>query len=70
MQTNMLSNRRTLLKSGVALAGLAAIAACSPAPAPTAATTPAAPADPVVATKFGKVKGFIEDGVLGFKGVR
>jgi para-nitrobenzyl esterase len=70
MESNMLSSRRALLKSGVALAGFGVIAACSPAPAPTTAAAPAAPADPIVATKFGQVKGFVEDGVLGFKGVR
>jgi len=71
MQSNMIGSRRALLKSGVALVGLAAIAACSPAKTETAtAPTPVAPADPVVATKFGKVKGYVEDGILGFKGVR
>jgi para-nitrobenzyl esterase len=61
------ANRRAMLKGGVAVLALTALAACEKAPAPAAAV---APADPVVATKFGKVKGKLEDGISVFKGVR
>ncbi len=72
MGIGQFNHRRAFLKAGVALAAIAAagggLAACSKAE--PAATSPAAPAAPVAATKFGKVKGFVEDGVSVFKGVR
>lgn len=68
-------SRRALLKASVAVIALAttggALAACgesAPAkPEPVAATPDA---NPVVATKYGPVKGKFEDGVATFKGVR
>jgi para-nitrobenzyl esterase len=57
------NSRRTLLKAGVALAAIAGLAACTRA-------TEALAGDPVAETKYGKVKGRIEDGVKVFKGVR
>ncbi len=67
-------SRRAVLKASVAMMAFAGaggvLAACSEKPADTAATTPAADANPVVATKYGQVKGFTEDGVSVFKGVR
>jgi para-nitrobenzyl esterase len=71
MDMTLPGSRRALLKAGVAFAGLAAtgaLGACSPSPTPAASTTPAG--DPIVQTTAGKVRGFVEDGVLGFKGVR
>lgn len=65
-----INNRRAVLKAGVGLAALAGagglISACSEKPAETAAVN----ANPVVATKFGQVKGQLEDGIAVFKGVR
>ena len=67
-------SRRAVLKASVAMMAFAGaggvLAACSEKPADPAATTPAADANPVVATKYGQVKGFTEDGVSVFKGVR
>jgi para-nitrobenzyl esterase len=71
---NPISNgsRRAVLKAGVAMMAFAgaggALAACSPKPAEPVAA--AEDTSPVVATKYGKVKGFVEDGVTVFKGVR
>ncbi|MEP7210931.1 MAG: carboxylesterase family protein [Alphaproteobacteria bacterium] len=67
--------RRTMLKAGVAIAALTAaagvLAACdNKAEAPATPTAPPASAAPVATTTAGKVKGFVEDGVNGFKGVR
>ena len=63
-----LGSRRAVLKAGVAIMAFAgaggALAACSPKPAePVAAVEDP---NPVVATKYGKVKGFLEDGVSVF----
>ncbi len=73
MDINGFGTRRGMLKAGVAIAALTAsggvLAACSKT-AETAPATPAAPAAPVATTKYGQVKGFVEDGISGFKGVR
>jgi para-nitrobenzyl esterase len=62
-------SRRAVLKASVAVLAFAgaggALAACSQAP-----TAPAASTDPVAETTYGKVKGFVEDGITVFKGVR
>jgi para-nitrobenzyl esterase len=67
-----IGSRRAVLKAGVAVMAFAgaggALAACSPKPAEPVAA--AEDPNPVVATKYGKVKGFLEDGVSVFKGVR
>ena len=68
-----LGSRRAVLKAGVAMLAFtgagAALNACSPAkPAEPAAA--AIDPNPIAETKYGKVKGFLEDGVSGFKGVR
>jgi para-nitrobenzyl esterase len=50
----------------VAFAGAGGVlAACSEAP-----TAPSASTDPVAETTYGKVRGFVEDGITVFKGVR
>lgn len=62
-------SRRTVLKASVALAAITAtggLAACDNAPAAPAAADP----NPVVTTQYGKVKGYLEDGIAVFKGVR
>jgi para-nitrobenzyl esterase len=64
-----LGSRRAVLKASVALvafAGVGGLAACSE----NRPAEPAAPADPIVETKSGKVKGVVEDGITVFKGVR
>ncbi len=70
MGTTSFGSRRAVLKGSVALLALAsaggALAACEEREAQAGAAT----AEPVVATKYGKVKGFVEDGVAVFKGVR
>jgi para-nitrobenzyl esterase len=69
MNSSHFGSRRAVLKASVAVlafAGAGAVlAACEEKPA-----TPAASTDPIVETKHGKVKGFVEDGVIVFKGVR
>ncbi len=71
MESIKTGSRRAVLKAGVAMMAFAGaggvLAACSPAPAEPAAT---ASTDPIVETRYGKVKGFMEDGVTVFKGVR
>lgn len=73
MDIENLGSRRAVLKAGVALAAFAAaggmLAACEKTET-AAPATPAAPAAPVAATKYGKVKGKLEDGISVFKGVR
>src|SRR5690242_21616428 len=73
MGTTTIGSRRAVLKASVAIAAFAGagglISACSESKTPDAGAT-AVPADPVVQTKYGKVKGFVEDGVSVFKGVR
>jgi para-nitrobenzyl esterase len=65
-------SRRAVLKASAAVLVLAgaggSLAACSEKPAETAAA--ATEVNPIVETKYGKVKGSIEDGVSVFKGVR
>lgn len=69
MDSIKFGSRRAVLKAGVAVmafAGVgAALAACEEKPAAPPAST-----DPIVETKHGKVKGFVEDGITVFKGVR
>lgn len=73
MSTPLIGSRRAILKASVAVIAVAAgggvLGACdnSESSAP-AAVMPEA--NPVVATKYGKVKGYIEDGITVFKGVR
>jgi para-nitrobenzyl esterase len=66
--------RRAMLKAGVAIIALTTaggvLTACSKSEEATAPAAPPAPAAPVATTKYGKVKGFVEDGISGFKGVR
>jgi para-nitrobenzyl esterase len=72
MTTPMIGSRRTILKASVAVIAVAAaggvLAACDNTPAAPVAVQP--DANPVVATKYGKVKGFVEDSIAVFKGVR
>jgi para-nitrobenzyl esterase len=69
MTNHLPGTRRAILKASVAVIAVAAaggaLAACDNAPA-----EPAAPADPIATTQYGKVKGYLEDGVTVFKGVR
>lgn len=63
------SNRRAVLKAGMGLAALAGagiLAGCGEETTLVAAPDPY----PVVATKYGSVKGQLEEGVATFKGVR
>lgn len=64
-------SRRAVLKASVAMMAFAgaggALAACSEKPVGTAA---AVDASPIVETRYGKVKGALEDGIAVFKGVR
>ena len=73
MSTPLIGSRRAILKASVAVIAVAAgggvLAACDNSqPSEPAAVMPEA--NPVVATKYGKVKGYIEDGITVFKGVR
>ncbi|MEQ1784578.1 MAG: hypothetical protein ABMA14_24795, partial [Hyphomonadaceae bacterium] len=73
MNGPMLGSRRALLKASVAIIAVAAaggvLAACdNPAPSPPLPVVPVA--NPVVATTYGKVKGYLEDSIAVFKGVR
>ena len=66
-------SRRAILKASVAVIAVAAaggaLVACDNAkPVEPVAATP--DPNPIVATKFGKVKGQLEDGISVFKGVR
>ncbi|MDP3738324.1 MAG: carboxylesterase/lipase family protein [Hyphomonadaceae bacterium] len=69
MESIKFGSRRAVLKAGVAIMAFAgagaALAACEEKP-----TASAVSVDPIVETKHGKVKGFVEDGVTVFKGVR
>ncbi len=68
MNAMRFAQRRAFLKSTVAITAFAAggglLAACSNDAAETAA------ADPMATTTHGQVRGFVEDGVTVFKGVR
>jgi para-nitrobenzyl esterase len=72
MTTQLPGTRRAILKASVAVIAVAAaggvLAACDNAPADPVVAAP--DPNPVVATKYGKVKGFLEDGITVFKGVR
>lgn len=72
MTTQLPGTRRAILKASVALVAITAaggmLAACDSKPAEPVAATP--DPNPVVATRAGKVKGAIEDGIAVFKGVR
>ena len=74
MGTTAFGSRRAVLKASVAMMAFAGagslLAACSEKSVATAGTAQAADANPVVATKYGQVKGFVEDGINVFKGVR
>jgi para-nitrobenzyl esterase len=67
-------SRRAMLKAGVVIVALTAaggvLAACGKKEEAATPAAPPAPAAPVATTKYGKVKGFVEDGISGFKGVR
>jgi para-nitrobenzyl esterase len=68
METIRFSSRRAILKASVAIAGFAGagsvLTACSDNGAAVAT------AHPIVETQYGKVKGYLEDGITVFKGVR
>jgi para-nitrobenzyl esterase len=72
-----LNRRQALLLSatagvGAALAGTACSAPSAPPPAPAPpapAATCSTPRSAVATTKYGKVRGYVEEGVLTFKGV-
>jgi para-nitrobenzyl esterase len=72
MTMQLPGTRRALLKASVAVIAVTAaggaLAACDNKPAEpiVAASDP----NPIVATAYGKVKGFLEEGVAVFKGVR
>ncbi|MFT3725076.1 MAG: carboxylesterase/lipase family protein [Hyphomonadaceae bacterium] len=72
MEDLKFGSRRAILKASVAVIAVAtaggALAACDSKPAEPVAAAP--DPNPVVATRFGKVKGQLEDGVSVFKGVR
>jgi para-nitrobenzyl esterase len=75
MHANRFGSRRAVLKASVALVAVAAsggtLAACTEEkPAAPEPAAPAAAANPVVTTKYGPVKGSVEDGIATFKGVR
>ncbi|HEX5006793.1 MAG TPA: carboxylesterase family protein [Hyphomonadaceae bacterium] len=65
-------SRRTVLKASVALVAITTagglLAACDSKTAASAVATP--DPNPVVQTKYGPVKGYLDDGVATFKGVR
>jgi para-nitrobenzyl esterase len=69
METTKFGSRRAVLKASVAVMAFAGaggvLAACSDKTA-----TAGAVADPIVETRYGKVKGYLEDGITVFKGVR
>lgn len=71
MGTTTFSSRRAVLKASVAIGTLVGagglLTACGEDPAGTVA---AAAVNPIVETQYGKVKGYVEDGVSVFKGVR
>ena len=68
-----LGSRRAVLKAGVAMMAFAgagaALSACTPAK-PAEPASAAVDPNPIAETKYGKVKGALEDGVSVFKGVR
>ena len=72
MTTQLPGTRRAILKASVAVIAVAAgggvLAACDNKPAEPIVSMP--DPNPVIATRYGKVKGFLEDGVSVFKGVR
>jgi para-nitrobenzyl esterase len=72
MESIKFGSRRAVLKASVAVIAFAGaggvLAACSEKPAAPAVTTP--DPNPIVATKYGKVKGQLEDSIATFKGVR
>lgn len=72
MEDLKFGSRRAVLKASVAVIAVATaggvLAACDSKPPEPAAPAPAS--QPVVATKFGQVRGQLEDGVAVFKGVR
>lgn len=69
MTIQMSGSRRAILKASVAFAAIAAggsvLAACDNKPA-----EPVIDANPVVETVHGKVKGYLDNGIATFKGVR
>ncbi|MDP3491835.1 MAG: carboxylesterase family protein [Hyphomonadaceae bacterium] len=75
MDATGFGSRRAVLKASVAVLAMTAaggvLAACGEStPAAPEPATPVADANPVVATKYGPVKGQLEDGIATFKGVR
>ncbi len=72
MDVTKFGSRRAILKASVAVIAVTAaggaLAACDSKPAEPVAATP--DPNPVVATKHGPVKGYLDDGVSTFKGVR
>ena len=70
MSMTTLSSRRAVLKASVALAAVATAGGVLAACGENKPAEPVVDANPIVETKYGKVKGALEDGIATFKGVR
>jgi hypothetical protein len=64
------SSRRAVLKASVAIAAVATAGGILAACGENKPAEPVVDANPVVETKYGKVKGALDDGIATFKGVR
>jgi para-nitrobenzyl esterase len=64
------SSRRAVLKASVAIAAVATAGGILAACGENKPAEPVVDANPIVETKYGKVKGALDDGIATFKGVR